>query len=204
MKSLAWTVLDRSPVSARLGVRVAEGYPWPFAFIVRHEVDGTSVRTELDATNLGNSPAPAGLGFHPYFHRRLWAEEGVTLRANLAGRYPADRQIPRAPAGDDAICGRIRSGCPAASLDLDDVFLGSLDGAALEWPVSGVRATIACSPELSHTVVYTGHPTAVCVEPVSMVNDGFNRMDWPSAGVAILAPGETLRCWWTIRVELPA
>jgi galactose mutarotase-like enzyme len=46
-------------------------------------------------------------------------------------------------------------------------------------------------------------PGFFCLEPVSMVNDGFNleSRGWKGTGVRALGVGETMSVWWTVALE---
>lgn len=199
VKDRTWTILDRSPVSARLAFesrRHADlNWPWVFDATARYELDEQSLEVELAITNRSDSPMPAGLGFHPFYMRRLWDDrDEVAIRASLPGRYPAAGMIPTAPARADEVTRHLAAGLPLKPLDLDDVFAGFDPATTITWPASGIRASFTVSPNLNHTVIYS--PPAqphFCLEPVSMVNDGFNLLahGQPGTGVTILAPGES-------------
>lgn len=207
-------LLDRSPVSVRLLLnhRPADplSWPWPFRAVARYELDDASLACELSLTNLGELPMPAGLGFHPFWMRRLWdARDDVHLQSNILARYPLARNIPTAPPVPDSLSLALRAGMSLADRAFDEVFSGSLDGATISWPASGVLARFACSPLLSHAVLFApvndrhGPLPWFCLEPVSMVNDGFNLMHRgiPATGVQVLAPGESILAKWSVRFE---
>lgn len=224
VKDRPWTILDRSPISARLGFDSREtpdlNWLWAFAATARYELRDGAVEIELAVTNLADSPMPAGLGFHPYFMRRLWDDrDDVQVRASLAGRYPAKNMIPTGPAMPDEVTAHLAAGRPLAPLVLDDVFEGFDPRTQITWPASGVRARLGASPTVGHTVIYSPAPAAsggpgfFCLEPVTMVNDGFNaravhasvelsdeRPPRPS-GVKVLGPGQTLTAGLTLRIE---
>jgi len=212
----AWAIGDRSPYTARcvLDSRLIEGVNFPFAFgaVMRVEIGAGDVEIDLDLTNLGDSPMPGGVGHHPYFMRKLWDEgDELRVKANVGGRYPCKGQIPKGAMADDDVCKGLRTGGAIGDPGLDDVF-GGFDGCAeLAWDKSGVRCLMECSESLGHLVVYT--PRAedpnpaplpwVCVEPVTMVNDGFNcSIGDAMTGVRVLEPGETLRTRMRLSFEL--
>lgn len=215
-KSRPWKILDRSPFSARLGFD-SRGFgdmnwPWPFTSVIRYELDGAALVTDLSIRNVGDSPMPAGCGFHPYFMRTLWdLRDEVRVGARTGGRYPCSGMLPTGPARPDEITAHLGAGQPLGTLDLDDVFAGFEGGAEVVWPASGVRARMECSGNLGHAVVFTpqhrregGGPLPwFCLEPVSMVNDGFNLMGRGQAGtgVAVLEPGESVDFSWRLAVE---
>src|SRR5262249_47187406 len=76
VKTRSWQILDRTPLSARLALDSRglsdSNWPWPYRAEVRYEIDGLSLRVDLSVQNLGDTPMPAGMGFHPFFQRRLW------------------------------------------------------------------------------------------------------------------------------------
>ncbi|MBL4810121.1 MAG: hypothetical protein JKY43_08735 [Phycisphaerales bacterium] len=207
-----WMIGDRSPYTARcvFDSRLVERVNFPFAFgaVFRIEIGDGCVEIDLELTNLGDSPMPGGVGHHPYFLRSLWDQgDELRVKAGVGGRYPCEDQIPVGPMVDDEVCKGLRAGGAIGDPGLDDVF-GGFDGrAVLEWDKSGVRCVMECCDVFGHLVMYTpGDDTAplpwVCVEPVSMVNDGFNRMtDRADTGVRILEPGETLKSSMTLRFE---
>lgn len=209
VKSRAFRLLDRSPICAclRYDSRSARdsNFPWNFVCDTRYELGSQEILTEVSITNVGRSPFPVGVGFHPYFMRRLWnpADE-VVVTGDFAGRYPAVGMIPTGPASPDRVTEHLRSGRPLGTLELDDVFTCPSAAVSVRWPASGVTARYECSPNLSHAVVYspllpTGEPAPTfCLEPVSMVNDGFNLLarGQTGTGIEVRAPGESFCVSW--------
>ncbi len=229
VKDRPWRILDRSPVSARLGYDSRDfpglqgaNFPFPFACRARYEIDGSRVEFELRVTNTGGEPMPAACGWHPYFMRRLWDDrDQVTLRLGVKGRYPLHRGIPTGAAREDDLCRRLRAGTPLGDLELDDLFAGldtEGDATYIEWPASGVRAALWCSREITHAQVYAprvrrpgvvadpgGPVTWFCVEPCTAATDAFNLAARGTAdtGLVILAPGQSLSARWLLRIEVP-
>lgn len=212
VKSRALRLLDRSPCSVRLEYDGAapEGrnWPWPYRVQLRYEVDDRRLECEAHVMNRGRTPMPAGLGFHPFWLGALdGGEAELRLAANAAGRYPCRGMIPTGPARADAVSMAINGGTRISEHRLDDVF--ACDGplsAELAWPRAGVRLRYRCSEALGHLVVYTGlerELSFACIEPVSMVNDGFNlgARGWEGTGVRVVPPGGRLEACWVIEVE---
>lgn len=209
-----WRITDRTPVSATLLFDAREhervNFPWAFGARVRYEVTPDALEVDLSVCNLDREPAPAGLGLHPHFRRRLWSDDDeVRLRAPVGGRYPCVNQIPTGPAVGDEVSRRLRELAPLGNPGLDDVF-GAFSGeAVIEWPASAVRMTLACSASLDHLVVFTprsesgGALSWFCVEPTSMVNDGFNLMErgQVGTGVRVLEPGQSLESRVSMRFQ---
>lgn len=221
VKDRPFHVLDRSPVSARLGFDSREhadcpgvgAWPWPFACALRYELDELALWHDVSVVNLAPTPMPCGVGFHPYFMRTLWdPRDDVVVRMNVAGRYECEGMIPRGPARPDGVTAHLASGTPLGTLELDDVFGGSDGRMSVTWPASGVRASFECSPEFAHAVVYSpvdrsgsaARPVPhFCLEPVSMVNDGFNLLARGQAGtgVRVIEPGDTMHARFGVIVE---
>tara|TARA_A100000171_G_scaffold31502_1_gene29860 strand:- start:14037 stop:14969 length:933 start_codon:yes stop_codon:yes gene_type:complete len=206
----AWSMTDRSPITARLIYRHSADDSCPFSFggVVRYEIAPHAVEIDLSVTNLDDRPFPAGCGHHPYFHRHLHSDaDQVQIQMDLEGRYSCEDCIPVGDIQDDDACALLRSGDALGNPGLDDVFAGFGGTCTLEWPESGIRCTMSCSDELGHVVVYTprdedGSPNEYfCIEPVTMVNNGFNMhaKNEPGTGVRVLAPGETLRTRMTLK-----
>ncbi len=199
-----WRVTDRTPVHARLAfdsrAHAGVNFPWAFGCVARYELSPGGLAVELSVSNLDRAPMPAGAGLHPFFARRLWADDEIRVRAHVSGRYPCEACVPVGDAGDDAACAALREGGPLGDPGLDDVFAGFAGEAVIEWPASGARMTLRCSDNLGHLVVFTpqendgGAAPWFCVEPTSMVNDGFNLRErgWKGTGVRVLEPGQTL------------
>lgn len=209
VKDRPWTILDRSPVSARLSFESTRhpnlNWPWPFDALTRYELDERTLEVELSVTNRASTPMPAGLGFHPFYRRKLWdARDDVSIEARTAGRYPAAGMIPTGPARADEVTAHLAAGRPLAPLDLDDVFAGFDPATTITWPASGIRAAVEVSPNLNHTVIYSPPVQPYfCLEPVTMVNDGFNlaARGAGGTGVATLQPGQTLTALMRIHLD---
>ncbi len=201
VKNRAWEILERTPVSAWFQT---DSRWWPedevdgeapfidhFHARVGYELTDSSMAARLELRNAGSVTMPCGIGFHPHFA----APAGTTLRCGVVARYPADRCLPIAPPAADETTERLKRGVITDTLSLDDCFLGSADGATLTGPQGGVR--LSCSRSLTHTVIYAPGgekgENFVCVEPVTMANDGFNLLGkgWRD-GVRELKPGDTL------------
>lgn len=211
LKSLPWTILDRSPVSARFTINLAHArtrrWPWAFEAHVRYELGTNGLLTRLTIRNLDNSPFPAGLGFHPFWMRRVGNSADALITMRTRGRYPARNMLPTGPPVMDEISQRFMRPADLGNLLLDDVFGGFDGSAAIEWPGASVRVAFDCSPNARHAVLYappdSGSDGFFCLEPVTMVNDGFNLANAGHAdtGVTVLNPGESLSLDWNVRVS---
>jgi len=207
-RELPWTVSDRTPVSARLTLDTravplgaSTSFPFHYGASQRFELGDDSLAIDLSITNLGDQPMPAGCGQHPYFSRTLFkSNDLLTIKAPVTGHYPSEHQIPTGEPTDDYFCRALRDGDSFIGSELDGVFTMGDAPIELHWSKSDVRLRIECSESLRHLVVFT--PLAapfVCVEPTTMVNNGFNAKDPARYGVRTLEPGETLESSITLR-----
>ncbi len=216
-KRRPWRVLDRSPCSVRLAVDVDDpagrNFPWAYRADVRYELRDRTLLTALSVTNIDHATFPAGLGHHPFWRRRLVGRGGASsgeavVRLPVAARYPCERIMPVGPSVRDRVVERLGAGTTLDGLDLDDVFSGFEGRAEVVWPGAGVRARCECSPEFSHAVLYSPQsgPDAdsFCLEPVTMVNNGFNLRErgWSGTGVVDLAPGQTFTGVWSVSFDI--
>ncbi len=146
----------------------------------------------MSITNRGPEPMPFGLGHHPYFGDR----DQALLSAEVEGVWmPDDLNVPTSLEQVPPLWGfRLRR--PVEELVLDHVFQGWSGKALVEWPEAGHALEISADELYRHLVVYTppGQPF-FCVEAVSMIGDGFNKLEdgVQGTGVHILAPGESMR-----------
>lgn len=211
-----WSIRHRSACSAVLEFdsRAHEDVNFPFAFTaaVRYELMPAGMEVDLNVSNASDQAMPVGCGLHPYFMRRLWCDDdAVEVRIPVTGRYPAEGCLPVGPAVRDATCDRLRAGGPLGAIELDDVFTMDRFEAEIRWPASGVRVTLAASENVGHAVIYA--PRAApgqrsprgwfCVEPTTMVNNGFNLVDrgFPDVGVRPIAPGQSLAVRFQLRIS---
>ncbi len=179
-------VLDHDP--ARDGADA-----WPFAYRAAQVFRLESGLLELTMTvsNRDSRPMPAGFGLHPYFPRtrdvRLTAQAGGVWR-NTPDMMPVEHTP--VPEAWDFSKGRMIAG-----VAVDNCFTGWGGKALIEWPDRHRGLSIEASPEFRNLVVFVPpNQEFFCVEPVSNVNDGFNKLarKEPDTGVVVLQPGETL------------
>ncbi|RYY93145.1 MAG: aldose 1-epimerase, partial [Comamonadaceae bacterium] len=190
-----WTELDSDAGSAMLAYEHRPDAAWPFAFDCSHTLRLTARGLEmtLALTNQSDRPAPAGLGWHPYFHKR----PGSRIAFYAQGRWemgPDKLPTRRVPSrGEDADC---------ATLDVDHCYDGWDGVVHLRDDALALRVT---SP-LTRVVVFNS-PTRdyYAVEPVSHVNNAVHLHASGAAadalGLAILRPGDSMMAQMAIEVE---
>jgi aldose 1-epimerase len=190
-----WNVLDSDDSSAMLAYEHTPDASWPFAFDCSHtfRLRPDALEMTLSLTNHAPQPAPAGLGWHPYFVKRARSH----LRFQARGRWemgPDKLPTTRVPsAGLDADC---------ATLDVDHCYEG-WDGVA-ELRDEALRVRVQSG--LDRIVAFTnGSRDYVAIEPVSHVNNAVHLVAGgaPAAelGLRVLDPGETMHAQMRIEVE---
>lgn len=192
----AWAVLDASDQFALLSYEHKADAAWPFAFDTSQafRLSESGLEITLSMTNQSSTPAPAGLGWHPYFVKRASSH----LHFSASGRW--DMGVDKLPtqrlpgAGLDTEC---------TTLDVDHCFEG-WQGEAL---LSDAQLRIRIASSLKRLVVFTNATRDfVAIEPVSHVNNAVNLMAtgaWTAdeLGLRVLQPGESMSEVMSIRVE---
>lgn len=195
-----WEVLEASGDFAMLSYEhkadTITSKIWPFAFDVSQvfKLNGNTLSMTLSITNQAPSPAPVGLGWHPYFAKRAGAH--ISFDATSRWEMSADK-LPTVLQATP----RMASRC--ADLEIDNCFEG--------WTgVAELRDELLCTrieSNLPRLVVYT-KPSIDCIaiEPVSHANNainlaGANAAELERLGVRVLASGETFSAQMSINVE---
>jgi aldose 1-epimerase len=188
-------VLDSNEQYALLAYEHRPDAAWPFAFDSSQTFRMTerSLEMTLSLTNQSREPAPAGVGWHPFFVKRPHSR----ARFQATGRWEmgADKLPTRrvAAEGVDADC---------AWLDVDHCYDGWSGVAELRDDLLQVRL----SSNLTRLVVFTNATRDnIAIEPVSHVNNAVSLVhaggDAAELGLAVLQPGESISAQMTIEVE---
>jgi aldose 1-epimerase len=190
-----WTLLDGDDSFAMLAYEHAADAAWPFAFdssqVLR--LRGRALELTLSLTNQSHEPAPAGLGWHPYFVKR----PGSRIAFEAGGRW--EMGPDKLPTTRSRSTG-LNADC--ATLDVDHCFDGWGGVATLR----DALLTTTVRSNLRRVVVFTtpGRDN-IAIEPVSHVNNAINLVaagaDSEALGLHTLQPGETLTAQMSIEVE---
>lgn len=214
VRARPWTILDRSPLSARLAFasRDHEQVNFPFAFssVIRYELRDDRLLIDLSVTNDDAQAMPAGCGLHPYFPRTLTRhDDAVTVRVPCAHEYPLIDGLPTGAPSPTPLVEHFKHTGPLPAAPVDTVFGGFSGEATIAWPQSGVSLTIRTSPNLGHVVLFAPHAGGgplpyFAVEPVTNVNDGFNLFarGEQGTGTQVLQPGESLTACYALHVNV--
>ncbi len=181
-------------------------YPFDYTFKTRYSLEDDVFVSHLEVQNVGSTPMPAGLGFHPYFMPSfLGSSAAPLLHFQAKSVYLTDSS--RIPEGESqTIPPELDFSSPkdCTAKFIDNVY-NNWDGlATLAWAGSGYRLRIEGDPIYRHFVVFNGDPDgSIALEPVSHCTDGFNLIakGIPNTGVKILQPGEVLAGAMRLKLE---
>ena len=173
-----WQVDGHDDNTAALSIDVEEG-PYNVTGRQRFTLAPTHLDQVIEVENNAGHRVPVGLGIHPWF-----ALGPVALPAELV--WPAVDCLPvgtpRLVTGDEVL----RTATLPAPMDA--CFTGLTGTAATIGEL-----TLSWRGPVTQLVVYSEKPPWVCVEPVTMANDGFRLHDEgvPGNGTIVLDPGQS-------------
>jgi aldose 1-epimerase len=190
----AWTVDKAEGGEAVLSYDHAPGdWPWAYRAQQRFVLGENALRIALSVTNTGETPMPAGLGFHPYFPRR----PGERLTAPVDGVWMIDDDVlptvhHAGVWGPDWAAGAAVEGHPGL---IDHCYTGWTQAAVLSapgLPDTTITASAAC--RWLHVYVPPGQDF-YCVEPCASRPNPFGAGE---TGLVTLAPGQSHAVWMEI------
>jgi aldose 1-epimerase len=200
-RHLPWDVVSCSTTAATLRFRMAEpSTAWPFPFTAEQAFELTSTQLTMRARirNDYDGPAPAGIGFHPYFTRLA----GTRLKFSAACMWETDELD--ISVRSKAIADRFdfSSGKMLEARLINHAYSG-WNGTAEIKHVDGVRIVIGATGALNHLLVFTPEGKDFFgFEPVSHRPDALNPLADPhDEGMAILSPGMWLEGSVTIALS---
>lgn len=163
-------------------------WPFPFEATQTFELTPAALQIRLSLTNTSTQPAPAGLGWHPYFPKRSRSR----LHIELSDRWENDAAgLPVRKLSQHGIDADV------AHLSFDHCFEGWSGPAR----VRDETLALALTSSLPYLVVYTPRERDYfCVEPVSHVSNALKASDPGAHGLHALPPGKTLDAWMNLQV----
>ncbi|WP_241242042.1 aldose 1-epimerase [Sphingobium algorifonticola] len=169
-------------------------WPWAYRAVQIIRIYADSLAMTLSVRNCAGTPAPAGLGFHPYFT----ASKAMRLRFTAAGLWQsaAPDWLPLDHDRADAL-GNWSDGAPATGTTLiDNCYSGWSGIATLD---DDNEQSVSLTAEGATWLHLYRPPDAhfVCLEPVSHMPDAINR----TGGMPVLASGEERRLAMRIAVR---
>lgn len=210
LRSVVWDTAARDDHSATFATRLdsAEGYPFVLKASVTYELTDDGLACRFAVENVGDSPAPVGVGFHPYFTVGSEMIDGDTLHVPMASVLEFDDAL--IPTGNilpvSVTPFDFREPRQIGATKFNTCFCQP------ERDDSG-RLTITLASEnreisvwmdgaFGFVVLFSGDPLpethrrrALAVEPMTCGSDAFNHPEW---GLARLAPGAVLTGTWGV------
>lgn len=193
-----WTPVRQDGASVTLTLDGGgDHWPWPWSATQTIALSADGLRIELSLTNRDSRPAPAGLGLHPYFHRRPDARlRAPTAQVWLTGADEIPERLAPASALVDWSEGVALEHAPS----VDHAYAMRQAGAVLEDGAGGVVMTASANCRWAQIYAPPG-VDFLCVEPVTHRPDAIHSPPGEDSGLAILAPGESLSIWMTVGVR---
>ncbi|MCE8044980.1 aldose 1-epimerase [Halomonas daqingensis] len=176
-----WRVERQAQHELRLTLRSFEQPPFDYLAELSYRLADDTLEVVLAVTHRGETPAPYGLGLHPWFPRSA----DVRLEATAEGVWEVDAdQLPtewrRLEATESWNFSRGK-GLPSGKID--NLFTGWNSRAELRWPERGV--TLEVRADTSRYLVFSPGKQAdfFCFEPVSHGVDAHRFADSPTQGL---------------------
>jgi aldose 1-epimerase len=190
-----------------------KGFPFSLRVQVSYAIGETGLTTTYKVTNAGNSAAPVGIGFHPYFR----AEKGEL--ADWSVKIPAQDYIELenyVPTGRvlsvDGSKLDFRRGRLVGTERFNDCLAhlergpGGFSYITLQNEKSKNRIVLTIDRNFDYIVVYTGDQIpsphqrqGFAIEPMTCAPDAFNHEDW---GTQVLSPGVEMSGAYTILADV--
>ncbi|SFT49149.1 aldose epimerase family protein [Paraburkholderia aspalathi] len=199
-QSCAWQVLAHDSQHAKMALRerACGHWPWPFEAGLSFALRANALDVSFTLRNEGDSPMPAGLGWHPF----LAIDADSTLRFDALKRWELDATF--LPTGrtqrNPQSTSLTRGDCETSNLA---IYASEWDGTAMLERRRGTLLITAAAP-FTHLVAFAprGAPY-FCVEPVTHVANGFNlaARGIEGTGLKVLAPGEVFAAQLTLAWE---
>ena len=189
-----WQVVEQS--KARAVVQVSLEEPWPYRgkVVYRFGLHGASFRQTLEVHAAdGEREFPAGVGWHPWFARKVGSGD-ISVQADVEAQWELDKDVtPTGKIEETPLTRKLRAGGKFGFREVDGCFrLSSRDSAAVvRWPEVSLRIT--GSPEIGHVMLYSPE-NAICVEPqTTTVNaQQLAVRGVPGTGARTAKPGKPL------------
>ncbi|WP_136068878.1 aldose 1-epimerase [Modicisalibacter radicis] len=196
----AWRVAHRTATQLTLERESSHQPPFDYRSRLIYRIDGAALTVELVVTHRGETPAPYGMGVHPWFPRSA----GVAIEAPADGVWDVDdaqlptgwRAIDAASEWDFRRGGRLPDG------PIDNLFTGWNGQARLVWPEHDLTLYIDSDPPCPRYLVYSPGREAdfFCFEPVSHDVDAHHGAAPLDQGLVELSKRQTLRTRYRFQI----
>jgi len=200
-----WTIetASKEKFVATLDSTNFSDFNFPFKLKFKHtlELKRNQLSMSLFVENVDAANAPVGMGFHPFFKRRLTErDEDAILLLPAEKVYPDVKCIPTGPAVPVSGKTDLRAEKLLGNPNLDHCYTDLRKNVVrLIYPGSKTELHYEFDPIFTHTVIYAPQDDQGCakdfvaIEPVTHVNNGFNlyAQGWKGTGIKVLRPKET-------------
>ena len=179
------------------------GYPFPLLTTVTYTLTDAGLGVTVTTTNLGDTTAPYGIGFHPWLSPGDATVDECTLRLDADSRVTVDDRL--LPTGTEPVVGSYDLRAPRllAGIALDDAFVDvRRDADGLSWiqlaAPDGHAAAVWMDDSMDTWQVCTGdgipviERRGVAAEPMSCIADAFRTGE----RLVHLAPGADHTVRW--------
>ena len=208
LRNTSYQVVERRDDAVTLGAAVTpqHGYPFHLWTTVEYRLTGNGITVTHAVTNLGDRPAPYGVGTHPFIRVGTHPVDELTITARTVEHVMVDDRLN--PVGLEPATGEwdLTEGRLVGDLALDDAF-------RVEPDPDGFVRTVLAAPDGTETEVWQhgdwqwlqlfitrvfptadGPVTAIAVEPMTAPADALNS----GAGLRWIEPGASWSGSWGI------
>ncbi|MER5896038.1 gluconokinase, GntK/IdnK-type [Streptomyces sp. NPDC001876] len=210
LRWVPWQLQARCEDSLRLGtvLRPQPGYPFLLDVTAEYRLGPAGLDVTVSAANVGDRPAPYGVGQHPYLTLGTGPVDTVVLTVPARDRFLTDDR--GLPMGQEPVAGSdfdFRTARPIGSLQLDTAFgLDRVDGdvavVRLAHPSGDHGLDVRLGEGVRYVQIYTGDTLpeterrrGVAVEPMSCPPDAFRS----GLGLDVLQRGDTHVLRWGLQ-----
>ena len=177
----------------------ADSWPWHYSATQSLTLRADSLEVALSLENRDSTSMPAGLGWHPYFHKGPLTQ----LKAHLEGVWLTDEESLPVRLAHGTRFGQWGRGDKLAVPELiDHCHTGWPGVAEILLPEERLRLALTASRALRWLHIYSPPgKDFFCLEPVSQMPNAVNRSAPPAlTGQKLLAPGERFDARVTLSV----
>lgn len=177
----------------------ADSWPWHYNVTQSLTLRGDSLEVSLSLENRDSTPMPAGLGWHPYFHKG----RGAQLKTHLEGVWLTDEESLPVRLAHGTRFGQWGRGGELERPELiDHCHTGWPGVAEILLPEEGLSLALTAGRALRWLHIYSPPgKDFFCIEPVSHMPNAVNRSAPPAiTGQKLLGPGERFDARVTLSV----
>jgi len=155
-----------------------EAFPFPCILTLEYNLYAKGIKITYTVKNTGSSKLPFGFALHPYFNRLSGSDK--TLISVPATSWMESSPESLLPSGKlISVAGKpfnIQKPTPLEKLNLDHVYtdMNPNHFATIDYQAQHIKVNLKTSPDFTHAVVYTGEPSAVCIENQTCSTDAHN------------------------------